>query len=330
MTSPSPRKKMAIKYKILIIVLLILIFPVVFSINQHIHLENPFNNISNSKSVDINLTSNNNTNISNNNTAIETLSYKIYKAKKPVACASVFIQIDNNSYVFGYRRDADDPSDQYINRMSFDGIMDDESSKNITGESFVHTVISNNGWCFGIGGLDNCEINKKIEKIGASIIMKGDITYDDMNSIHKYIRSLGAGHFMIKSPEGEVGMVSHFNGNTKIDIFKLEKRDYVVVPNSPSFFHKGTLSTYKDDPINGLFNLLGNDGFGVNRRDDIVYSVSRNNNTKVDVYVANDDGKYVRRSTAGLKDDVIFNGKRTDKNSIPVIPDKLYLGNTII
>jgi hypothetical protein len=311
-SSPPPKKqKKNIKYKILIIILLITIFPIVFTINQYSNIE-----------------TNNNTNISNNTKILETISYKVYNVNNHVACASAFIQINNNSYVYGYRRDANDPSDQYINEMNFDKITDDKNNGNTRGTLFVHSVISNNGWCFGIGGLDNPMINKKIEKIGASMIMKGNINFDDMNSIYKYIKLLGIGHFAIKSPEGYMGVISCFNGNTKMDIFKLENGDYVIVPNNPSFFDKGTVSN--TDSISGVFHLLSHDKYGVNRRNDLVYSVLRTNNTKVDVYVSNDDGRYIERNDATFKDDVIFNGKRTDKNSIPLIPEKLYLGNTFI
>jgi hypothetical protein len=275
-----------------------------------------------------------NINISTNNTtAIETMSYKFVSNTNDVAeCASVIIYSNNNSSTYGYRRDSTDSSDIYINKIRISGeggLMENNHTMGKTSViSFVHSLVLDNGWYIGIGGLDNPTINKNLEKFGVSIAMKGSITYEDIKEALTYLKAIGGGHFVIKSPTGQVGATSYFAGKYIINTYKLENNDYIVVPNSPDFFFKGTLADKKDHPIDEAFYLLSIDKFGVNRRNSIVFDVQNiTGKNKLDVYVANDDGSAVGRNTERLRDDMIFNGKRTDKNSIPKVSnDKLFLG----
>jgi hypothetical protein len=289
-------------------------------------------------SSDLSQSNNNTTSLknasTNNITGIETISYKFVSNTNDAAeCASVIIYSNNNSSTYGYRRDSTDSSDQYINKIKITGeggLMENnktQGKKSVI--SFVHSLILDNGWYIGIGGLDNPIINKKLEKFGVSIAMKGHITNDDMEEAFKYVKAIGGGHFVIKSPAGKVGVTAYFFGKSLINIYELEKDDYMVVPNDPNFFFKGSLSDKKGKPIDAAFYLLSIDKFGVNRRNSIVWDVQNiTGKSKLGVYVANDDGAAVGRATGRLADDVIFNGKKISKNSIPKVSnDKLLIGS---
>ncbi|MDR2830579.1 MAG: hypothetical protein LBB45_06065 [Methanobrevibacter sp.] len=321
---PPPKKKKILT--ISIIALLILIFPIIAIINLN------FGNFETNSTI----SSNNNNNISTNNTtAIETISYKFVSNTKDAAeCASVIIYSNNNSSTYGYRRDSTDSSDQYINKIKVTGEGGLIENNNTEGKksviSFIHSLVLDNGWYIGIGGLDNPKINKKLEKFGVSIAMKGSISKEDMDEAFTYIKAIGGGHFVIKSPTGQVGVAIYsYSGKSLINTYKLEKDDYIVVPNSPDFFLKGTLNNKKGQPVDATFYLLSIDKYGVNRRNSIVLDVNNiTGKSELHAYVSNDDGVAVGRATGGLADDVIFNGEKINKNSIPkVSKDKLFLGS---
>lgn len=321
---PSPKPKKRRILTILIIALLILLFPIIAIINLN------FGNFGTNSTI----SSNNNSNISNNTTAIETISYKfVSNTKDDAECASVIIYSDNNSSTYGYRRDSTDSSDQYINKIKVTGEGGLMENNNVEGKksviSFIHSLVLDNGWYIGIGGLDNPTINKKLEKFGVSIAMKSSISKEDMDEASTYIKAIGGGHFVIKSPTGQVGVAAYYSGRSLVNTYKLEKDDYIVVPNSPDFFFKGTLNNKKDQPVDAAFYLLSIDKFGVNRRNSIVLDVKNiTGKSELYAYVSNDDGVAAGRSTGGLADDVIFNGKRVKQGAIPKVSnDKLFLGS---
>jgi len=332
--SPPPKKKNKKFLTILIFTLLIFILPIIAMTNLN------FVSFGNNTTVSSNVSPSkdnivqSNTNLSTNNTtAIETISYKFVSNTNDAAeCASVIIYSNNNSSTYGYRRDSTDSSDMYINKIQISGegglIENNDTMRKTSAISFIHSLVLDNGWYIGIGGLDNPTINKNLEKFGVSIAMKGSITNEDMKEAFTYIKAIGGGHFVIKSPTGHIGATAYFAGKSMINTYNLENNDYIVVPNSPDFFFKGTVTNRKDRPVDAAFYLLSIDKFGVNRRNSIVWDVHNiTGKSKLDVYVANDDGSATGRSTGGLTDDIIFNGKRTNKNSIPKISnDKLFLG----
>ncbi|MDR1819394.1 MAG: hypothetical protein LBR15_04010 [Methanobrevibacter sp.] len=331
MISSSPKPKKSI-LTVIIFILLISILPIIAITNLNF---GGFGDHQASSNMTLsNNTTQTNDNTKENMTAIETISYKFVSNTKDAAeCASVIIYSNNNSSTYGYRRDSTDRSDQYINKVKISGegglIESNNTDEKKSVISFIHSLVLDNGWYMGIGGLDNPKINKKLEKFGLSIAMKGSITYNDMEGALTYIKAIGGGHFVIKSPSGKIGVVSYYSGNYMVNTYQLENDDYVVVPNSPNFFYKGTLDTKKGQPIDAAFYLLSIDKFGVNRRNSIVLNVHNiTGRSQLNVYVANDDGVVVGRSCDGLSDDVIFNGKRTNRNSIPKVSnDKLFLGS---
>lgn len=87
-------------------------------------------------------------------------------------------------------------------------------------------------------------------------------------------------------------------------------------------FRKRTYTVKKSKPVDSAIYIAGTDRFGVNRRNIMIYNVknivqtSKNSKkinkttkkTKINIWVTNDNGKYVGRSS-NRSDNVIFKGK---------------------
>jgi hypothetical protein len=250
-------------------------------------------------------------------------------SKLTSGCCSVVLQGKNNSYAYAYRRDSTYPADLYITNTKLYGKEAIKEYKLVNGY-FFHTIVLKDGWFIGTGGADIPYLNRNLEDLGGKIASKGVITNNDMTIAQRYLRGLGIGHFIVKSPNGTVGVAIYNRGYTKTTVFKMKEGEYVSVPNSPSHYRKGIYTVNKSNLVDAAIYIAGTDRWGVNRRNIIVYDVKNiNNTTNVKIWASNDNGKYVGRNT-NRADNIIYNKIQTKATSIPIIPNKKYIGETTL
>jgi len=243
-------------------------------------------------------------------------------------CCSVVLHGGNDSFAYGFRRDHTYSVDIRIQKTKLNGKEAIKTYKLNKGY-FTHALVLADGWFVGIGGWDNINVNKNLEKVGSKIASNGKIKNNDLNTPLKYLKSIEMGHFVIKSPDGTVGVVLYNKGNARGTIktvFKMKKGDYVSVPNGPSYYRKGAY-VKKSNLVDSAIYVAGTDRWGSNRRNIIIYDVKKiENATNVEIWASNDDGKYVGVSSKRYSDNIIYNGTKTKASSIPVIPNKKYIG----
>jgi len=244
-------------------------------------------------------------------------------------CCSVVLQGKNNTFGYAYRRDSTYPADLYITNTKLYGKEAIKEYKLVNGY-FFHTVVLKDGWFIGTGGADIPYLNRNLEDLGGKIASKGVITNNDMTIAQKSLRGLGIGHFIVKSPNGTVGVAIYNGGYTKTTVFKMGEGEYVSVPNSPSYYRKGIYTVNKSNLVDAAIYIAGTDRWGVNRRNIIVYDVKNiNKTTNVKIWASNDNGKYVGRST-NRADNILYKGIITKATSIPIIPNKKYIGEVTL
>lgn len=258
---------------------------------------------------------------------------KANKSKLGSGCCSVVLHGSNDSFAYGFRRDHSYSVDMYIKKTKLYGKKAIKTYK-LTKGYFTHAVVLEDGWFFGIGGYDKPKLNKKLERLGCKIASKGEIKINDMKTALNIIKGAPMGHFVVKSPDGTVGVVIYNKGNKKGTIkkvFKMKSGEYVSVPNGPSFYRKGKITTKKTNLVDAGIYIAGTDKWGFNRRNIIIFDVKKvEKGTNVNIWATNDNGKYVGRSSKKFVDNIIFNGKKTSAKSLPVIPNKKYIGNVTL
>lgn len=227
------------------------------------------NNADNSKN---NTTNNNSKSNSNTNNKSNT------KTKLEDGCSSILLQVNASSYVYGYRRDSSYAANLYLKKVKLYG-MEALKEYKITNTYFFHSIIFKNGWYIGAGGSDNPSVNKYLEKLGTKMVYKKRISSSDMKKVFKKVKSLGIGHFIIKSPEGKVGVCIYNEGRSKLRIFKMKTGEYLSIPNNPLLFRKAMYTVKKSNPVNAAIYVAGTDKFGVNRRNIMIYDVTNTKNT---------------------------------------------------
>ena len=283
-----------------------------------------------SKNSTINNPSKSSSDIGNNND----------KTKIEDGCSSILFQVSSNSYVYGYRRDSSYVASLYLKKVKFYGIEALKEYKT-TNTYFFHSIIFKNGWYIGAGGVDNPKVNKYLENLGAKMVYKKKISSADMKNAMKKVRSLGLGHFVIKSPTGKVGVAIYNKGSFKLSIFTMKSGEYLVIPNSVRLFKKGKIVVKKSNSVDASIYIAGSDRFGVNRRNIMMYNITNIKymnttsnktitETKIKIWTSNDSGKYVGRNTGNKADNIIFNGKKVLASLIPKIPNKKYIGEVIL
>lgn len=137
------------------------------------------------------------------------------------------------------------------------------------------------------------------------------------------------GHFVIKSGDGTYGVVF----NNIYHTGKLQPGQFVVCPNVYSMSKKGDYDTSLS-PVDASIKLGYTDSYGVNRRNLMTYhwklTTSPNGlSYGVDSYASNDNGAGCGKSTASLSDNIYYYNNFVSRSSLPVTPNKLYLGNHI-
>ena len=247
------------------------------------------------------------------------------KETAEMGCSSLYVQVSNTEAVAGFRRDATNAKTLHIIKYKLAGKNAVKQYK--TNSYFFHSITTSDGWMMGTGGWDNPTVNHAIEKLGGKIAKNGKITKVYLRKIQYWERKLPLGHFSIKAPNGEYGLVW---ANT-IYTGKLKPGEYIKVPNAKSLFKHGKWSKLDKDPKDAAIKIAARDSFGVNRRDVTVFHWKANTTegkttSTIKVYAANDNGKLVGKNTGHLKDNIIFKGRFLSKNKLPKTPSSKFLG----
>jgi len=247
------------------------------------------------------------------------------KETAEMGCSSLYLQVGKSESVAAFRRDATNAKLLHIVKYKINGKAAIKQYK--TNSYFFHLVTTADGWMFGTGGVDNPTVNHAIEKLAGKIIKLGKIKKSDLRKIQSYERRLSLGHFSIKAPNGEYGLV--WSGS--IIKGKLKKGEFIDVPNVRSSFRHGNWAKLSKNPATAAIKAAATDSYGVNRRDVTAFhwkATTKEGKTTstLKVYAANDNGRLVGRSTGGLMDDVKFKGVFFSKYHLPKTPSKLLLG----
>lgn len=251
----------------------------------------------------------------------------VLKVKETVetGCTSLYVQVSNTESAAGFRRDTTNSRTIHIVKSKLNSIpVIKQYKKN---SYFFHLITAANGWMAGTGGADNPTINQAIEKLVGKMFKTGKIQKSYLKKIQGYERSLGIGHFSIKSPDGKYAVV----WASEIKTGKLKNGEYLSVPNGKYCFRHGTWAKFSKNPAKAAIKIAATDSFGVNRRDATAFhwkATTKEGKTTATLtaYAANDNGRLMGRSTGYLKDDIIFKGKFFSKNNLPNTPSKLLLG----
>ena len=238
-------------------------------------------------------------------------------------CCSVLIHVGPGHDVLSYRRDSVNSADILIDKINFNGQTAIKEYKTQRGY-FTHTIITENGWMIGIGGRDDPNTTKQLEALGSDIITKGYIERGDMNKANEILERNGWGHFLIKSPEDNVGITAcDYRVHKSITkLFKMKDGDYVKVPNNPRYYGKGKFNMFSKDPDNAALKIIGTDIYGESRKDVITYDY---NSEKVDIWASFDGGALLWGPT-GNPDNIQYLGTKINGKDLPLIPGKKFLG----
>lgn len=244
--------------------------------------------------------------------------------KKPgEGCCSTIIQGYNNDSSISFRRDATNTLTVYVKH-------DNSIIKQYKdgGSYFFHVIVSKDGWMVGNGGADNVQVNRAIENNALSMINKNIISKTTMNTIASWESKLSVGHFVIKAPNGTYSLIIKGQKRTYRESGVLRQGQYLVVPNNPSYFQKGSVNNIKTEStmITTSWLLTAKDRYGISRREIITYYYKNNIiNSTVKIQVTNDNGKYVGRSTSRFIDNIATNTKYFSAKSIPIIDKSIAI-----
>ena len=261
-------------------------------------------------------------NFTNVNSAGIKKAFKTVKTSS--GCCSVLVHVKKGVDIFSYRRDSTYAANLHIIKTKWYGKQAVKEYKTTNGY-FFHTIITRNGWIVSSGGPDIVWITQKLERIAGHASVRGYIKKSDINSAYALLRKEGLGHFLIKDPSGNVGLVTYNYGRSKTKLFKMKDREYVVVPNNPIYYRQGTVSK-KSNTVSSAIHLAGTDRYGINRRNIITYDVQNiHNSTEVNIWASYDGGKLIKRYR-GKPDNIIFRGHKIYASTLPRIPSKKYIG----
>lgn len=238
-------------------------------------------------------------------------------------CSTVIMQVSENEAVLSFRRDSTGSTINIyvINNSSY------IKQYKTSGSYFFHVLVNKDGWMVGNGGADNARINNLIESKALSIIKSKTITKTDLNYIANQQRQLGLGHFIIKAPDGSYGSIVYRNG-AMINTGKLNPGEYIVCPNSKTYYRKGNYISYVNikDPVKASRLITLKDPYGVNRRNIMTYHFKRNETTSnIDFYAGNDNGAYVGRSTKYLRDNIVTSTKTVKATNLPTSVEGMFI-----
>ena len=243
-------------------------------------------------------------------------------------CSSVVLHVSDSESVISVRRDATDSANIFIENGMWGDIEFVKQYKTSYGY-FSHAIVTSNGWVIGNGGVTDGNEFGRIESIACEMVINNQISNDGLSRVYRIISRYSLGHFVIKAPDGTYGVVFP----NLYHVSKLEPGQYLVCPNVYSKSQKGTYDSSLN-PVDAAIRITYTDSYGVNRRNIQTYhwkltTSSNGLSYSVDTYTSNDNGAGVGRSTASLKDNVYYFGTFYSKNSIPLTPNKMYLGTHV-
>ena len=251
-------------------------------------------------------------------------------------CSSTIIQMDRENFAFSFRRDS--TASVYVNIIyQKNGILQYKTDSTF----FWHSIISNDGWIIGTGGTDSPHQSEKLEAFGKIMIKENNIIDKFLEDILK-IKSLeNLGHFFIKAPNGNYGLIGCIKseGTFIIEKGKLENGEYIIIPNDYKFYQKGKIIDLKIKENNYTYisrYLAAIDQYSSKRTNIFTYIYTINNNygykTKyVDIFVANDDGSLSNKTnTSNYRNDIHIKDKYILAEDVPIIMDGMYLDRYFI
>lgn len=242
-------------------------------------------------------------------------------------CCSVLVHVGPGHDVLSYRRDSGYSTDILIDKINFNGQNALKEYKVQRGY-FSHTIITENGWIIGIGGKDDLNTTKRLEQLAGDIISNGHIEKGDIKKANAIITRNGWGHFLIKSPDDNVGIAA-YDARVSLSItklFKMKNGDYVKVPNNPRYYGSGKFNRFSNDPDKAAIKIIGTDIYGQSRRDVITYDYD---SKKVEIW-ASFDGGALLGGPRGSPDNIQYIGNKINGNDLPVIPGKKLLGEEML
>ena len=267
-------------------------------------------------------------------TKIDNKNIKSEKAKSTMTviptpemgCCSFYLQVSSTEAVAGFRRDSTIPVKIFIKAEKWNGRNAIKQYK-VAYSYFFHSITTADGWMIGTGGPDDPAVNKAIENLAGKMVKSGKIQMSYLKKIQKKKSVLTSGHFSIKAPDGKYAVV----WGSKICTGKLKPGEYFSSPNSVSNFRHGKWAKFNSNPDRAAIKVGATDLHGINRRDITIFHWKATTNqgkttSVVKSYGANDNGRFVGRSTAHLKDNICFKNKFISKNKLPNAPSMMYLG----
>jgi outer membrane protein assembly factor BamB len=237
-------------------------------------------------------------------------------------CCSVIVHVSPGHDVVSFRRDSSEATDLFIVQEKWFG-KDVMKEYKISGDYFFHNIITSDGWIVGAGGGGT---NIEMERLAGSIILRGFITWKDLERAQTILIKQQLGHFVIKSPNDVVGIAISRGKNQLSKLFTMEIGTYICSPNNPRFYRDGFNSIILIDPVDASIRITGTDFYGLNRRDIMTYEVVNGLNTETITAWASFDGGALINRTRGSPDNVTFLGHFFAAGSLPKIPGKLLLG----
>ncbi|MGZ7135752.1 MAG: hypothetical protein ACXVHY_07730, partial [Methanobacterium sp.] len=222
-------------------------------------------------------------------------------------CCSVILDVKTGHDIVSYRRDSNYSADMIIDNTTFAGQNAVKQYKTQKGY-FTHIIITGNGWIIGMGGRDNPTTTKMLEKLGSNIISKNKIEKTDMDKANALIKSNGWGHFIIKSPEDDVGVTAYDSrvSTTMTELLKMKEGDYIKIPNNARYYSYSQYKTISTNPVDAAIKIAGTDVYGKARKDIITYDyINENSSKKVDVWASFDGGAMIT-SAKEAPDDIQF------------------------
>ena len=239
-----------------------------------------------------------------------------------VGCCSVVLQLENNSSILSYRRDANLQADIHIEKVNWHDIPAIKQYK-VDHGYFNHVIITNDGWVIGLGGLDDGIDNQRCENITATMVNENNtISEEKLEQIQAIKIPYKMGHVVVKAPNGNYG----FATPTALKTGHLDPGQYISIPNNYYYSRSGEVALNTTDKIGTMTDLARSDMFGLSRRAIITYDVNiGGNNNTTDIYVSNDDGSLFGMSNLHDIDDIYYNDTVIKGEDIPVAPDYKYI-----
>jgi hypothetical protein len=236
-------------------------------------------------------------------------------------CSSSIVQKNENETAISFRLDAASKLDLYITN--------DSAVKQFKTRStyFFHVLMTPNGWVAGTGGMDSGTENKKVESIAMRMINNNKIDVQSVNEIFNIKKNIGRGHFIIKAPTGEYAAIQYFYGKYTKEMGVLKSGEYIVCPNDPTYYRKGNyISTTSTTNLSDATRYLAShDRYGTLRSQITTLEyIHKNHERTINVYLANDDGRYVGCNSKRYCNDFNITGRIIKASQIPIINNKLH------